>query len=180
MATVNRKWASGIGADGNPVYAPADVIKVNGRKVYNPTDAHYRAAKFVPVVDERPSEPAPEGYHYEAKGWEEVSSSSSSEFENGDNFARIRRVYETVQDPAPPPRVFSKLKIVAALMTAGVWETVKQYIIAGGLYDLFLAAQDFREDNEFFVRGKTALQTALSWTDEQVEAVLAASISEAV
>ena len=41
-----------------------------------------------------------------------------------------------------------------------------------GLYDLYLAAQDFREDNEYFVRGKTALIEALSLTEEQVEAIL--------
>lgn len=76
------------------------------------------------------------------------------------------------------PRVFSKLKVVAALMQAGVWAQVKAYIEQEGLYDLYLAAQEFAEDNEYFTRGKTALQTALGWTDEQVEAVLAASVKE--
>ena len=35
------------------------------------------------------------------------------------------------------------------------------------------AAQDFAEDDEYFTRGRAALQAALGWTDEQVEAVLA-------
>jgi hypothetical protein len=77
--------------------------------------------------------------------------------------------------PPPPPRVFSKLRIVAALTTAGVWDAVKQLLIERSLYDLFLAAQDFRETNEYFENGKDALQIALGWTDEQVEAVLAAA-----
>jgi len=56
-----------------------------------------------------------------------------------------------------------------------VWDAVKQLLIERGLYDLFLAAQDFREDNEYFEQGKAALQTALGWTDEQVEDILAAA-----
>lgn len=80
---------------------------------------------------------------------------------------------ESAADVIPAPRTFSKLRIVAALTNAGVWSQVKAYIEREGLYDLYLAAQDFREDNEYFTQGKTALQTALEWTDEQVEAVLA-------
>lgn len=81
-----------------------------------------------------------------------------------------------IDDEVPRARTFSKLRIVAALTSAGVWAQVKQYIIDADLYDLYLAAQDFSEDNEYFTQGKTALQTALGWTDEQVEAVLAASV----
>lgn len=83
--------------------------------------------------------------------------------------------YEAVDIPPPPPRTFSKLRIVAALTEAGVWAQAKALIEQAGLYDLFLAAQDFAEDNEFFAQGRTALQTALGWTDQQVDAVLATS-----
>lgn len=83
--------------------------------------------------------------------------------------------YESEAHVIPASRTFSKLRIVAALTTAGVWDSVKQLLIERGFYDLFLAAQDFREDNEYFANGKAALQSALGWTDEQVEAVLAAS-----
>lgn len=80
--------------------------------------------------------------------------------------------YEYEDAPPPPPRTFSKLRIVAALISAGVWEQVKGIIEGAGLYDLFLAAQDFSEGNEFFDNGKTVLQQQLGWTDEQVEDVL--------
>ena len=83
--------------------------------------------------------------------------------------------YSIEDAPPPPPRTFSKLRIVAALTTAGVWDSVKQLLIERGLYDLFLAAQDFRENNEYFAQGKSVLQTALGWTDEQVEQVLTAA-----
>lgn len=78
------------------------------------------------------------------------------------------------------PRVFSKLKVVAALINAGVWDQAKAYIEQEGLYDLYLAAQVFSEDNEYFIAGKTRLKTELGWTDEQVEAVLANSIADNV
>lgn len=70
------------------------------------------------------------------------------------------------------PRRFSKLKVVAALTQAGVWPQVKTWIEQNGLYDLYLAAQDFAEDNTYFNTGKAQLQAALGWSDEQIEALL--------
>ena len=184
---MNRNFGK-LTATGAIEYAP-NTLHTGDNWNVAPTAADYAAAGYLAVIDAPPSDPAGEGYHWEARGWEEVSSSSSSssEFENGDNSAlelqlrsrtQIRRVYERVADPPPAPRVFSKLKIVAALMEAGVWEQVKAYITEAGLYDLYLAAQDFKEDNPYFTQGKAALQTALGWTDGQVEAVLEASVIE--
>lgn len=93
----------------------------------------------------------------------------------GETDGKWHKQWVVVDAPPPPPRTFSKLRIVAALMEAGVWAQVKAWIEQAGLYDLYLAAQDFKSDNEYFARGRTALQTALGWTDEQVEAVLAAA-----
>ena len=146
---------------------------LHGAMVTNPKAEHFAALNeerakqglppYLPIVDERPTTDAT---HYAvATGWTR----------DGETW---RRTYEVRELPPPPPRTFSKLRIVAALTTAGVWGSVKQLLIERGLYDLFLAAQDFREDNEYFANGKAALQTALGWTDEQVEAVLAASVKE--
>lgn len=76
------------------------------------------------------------------------------------------------------PRVFSKLKVVAALTEAGAWAQVKAWIEANGLYDLYLAAQEFAEDNDYFARGLAALKPVVGWTDEQVEALLAKCVKE--
>ena len=84
----------------------------------------------------------------------------------------MRPAWELADVPPPPPRVFSKLRVVAALMDAGVWAQVKAWMEQNGLYDLYLAANEFAEDNAYFVTGRTQLQSALCWTDEQVEAVL--------
>lgn len=70
------------------------------------------------------------------------------------------------------PRRFSKMLIVAALTREGVWPQVKAWIDAQGLTDLYLAAQDFAEDNAYFAQGKAAIQAALGWTEAQVEAIL--------
>ena len=76
------------------------------------------------------------------------------------------------------PRTFSKMKCVVALKKAGVWVHVKEWIVANDLYDEYIAAQDFKEDNPFFLVGKAALQAALGWTDEQVEALLSQCVAE--
>jgi hypothetical protein len=115
---------------------------------------------YLPVVDNPPTTDAD---HYAvATGW----------VRDGDTW---KRVYEVRKYPPAPPRVFSKLKVVAALMQANVWTQVKAYIEQAGLYDLYLAAQEFAEDDEYFTQGKAALQSELGWTDEQVERVLDAA-----
>lgn len=130
-----------------------------------PTAADFRRFGWLPIVDERPTDPAPDGYHYAPTGWNEAEGA-------------IRRVYALVEDPPPHPRVFSKLKVVAALTREGVWPQVKAWIEEAGLYDLYLAAQDFAEDNEYFTSGRAALAAALSWSDEQVEALLSECTAE--
>ena len=75
-------------------------------------------------------------------------------------------------------RVFSKLKLVIALKKANLWILTKTWIEENGLYDLYLAAQDVREDNEWFVRGVSELKTLAKKTDAEVEEILAACVAE--
>lgn len=76
------------------------------------------------------------------------------------------------------PRVFSKLKAVSVLMKAGYWERCKKYIEEAGLYDLYLAANEFGEDNEYFLQGRAKIQAELGLTDEQVESILSACVAD--
>ena len=156
---MNRNFAKPR-EDMTPEFAP-DVLEINGRKVYNPKAVHCKIAGYLPLSPDYPVDP-PEGKHYERTDKIEP---------NGDD--GYRWVCVLVDNPPPAPRVFSKLKCVAALMEAGVWHEVKGYIEGAGLYDLYLAAQDFREDNPYFVSGKAQLMTSLGWTEEQAEALLA-------
>lgn len=133
-----------------------------------PTAEDYHKMGYLEVVDKYPIDPVPEGYHWEAGAYEIVTLQ--------DGTKRIERQYNLVADPPPPPRIFSKLKCVAALMSRNLWDSVKTYVESAGLYDLYLAAQEFKEDNEDFKHGKTALQSALGLTDEQVEEILQESV----
>jgi hypothetical protein len=74
--------------------------------------------------------------------------------------------------------VFSKLKIVMALKKADLWILTRTWIEENGLYDLYLAAQDFREDNEFFIQGKSELQRLTGKSAEEIEAILAMCIAD--
>ena len=82
------------------------------------------------------------------------------------------------QECATAPRVFSKLKLVTALMTLGYWTKVKAWIEAQGLTDLYLAAQVVAEDNPYFTAGLAAVKKELGVTDAQAEEVLSQCVAE--
>lgn len=144
---------------------------LNGAMVTNPKAEHFAALNeeraqsgltpYLPVVDERPTTDA--AHYAVATGWTR----------DGETW---RRVYEIRELPPPPPRTFSKYRLVAALMAADVWPQVKEWIESvPGAYDLYLAAEDISEDEPLLAQGISAVKELLLWTDEQVEAVLAAS-----
>jgi hypothetical protein len=141
---------------------PRYIVTIDGTTIVNPTAEQYATLRGAyPKGEDAPMPEPQEGKVVEYGGYALGEDS------------KWHKQWVLVDAPPPPPRTFSKLRIVAALTNAGVWAQVKQYIEQMGLYDLFLAAQDFRTDNEYFAQGKAQLQTALGWTDEQVEAVLA-------
>ena len=140
---------------------PRYIVTLDGRTIVNPTAEQYATLRDAyPKGDDAPMPEPQEGKVVEYGG-----------YALGDD-KKWHKQWTLVDEPPKPPRTFSKLRIVAALTSAGVWAQVKSYIEQAGLYDLYLAAQDFREDNEYFTKGRAALQTALGWTNEQVEAVL--------
>lgn len=141
---------------------PRYIVTIDGRTIVNPAAEQYATLRDAyPKGEDAPMPEPQEGKVIEYGG-----------YALGESDHLWHKQLVLVDAPSPPPRTFSKLRIVAALTKAGVWTQVKAYIESAGLYDLYLAAQDFREDNEYFTQGKTALQTALGWTDAQVEDVL--------
>jgi len=145
---------------------------LNGAMVTNPKAEHFAALNeerakqgllpYLPIVDERPSTDAT---HYAvATGWTR----------DGETW---RRVYDVRELPPPPPRTFSKYKLVGALMQANVWPQVKAWIEStSGAYDLYLAAEDISEDEPLLAQGIAAVKELLGWTDEQIEEVLQEAI----
>ena len=134
MATeLNRNFASAVGADGLPVYAPA-YIMVGRRLKLHPTAEDY-AAHTPPcwpvLANPAPGDP-PNGYHYEFRSYE---------FAEG----AFRRTYALVADPPPPPRRWSRLSIKTALAQAGLLSQALAYLahveIATG-YSAAAALQD--------------------------------------
>ena len=169
-------------------YAPASLDTGSG-KLMNPTEASYFAAGWKKVV-EKP--PAPEeGMTVEVSGWTETETS-------------LTRTYKQVPKPAAPEaegggqggtgggrdsdmpsapapvgkRIFSKLKLVAALKAADKWVLVKTWLEEKAYYDYYLAAQNFAEDNELFAEGKAAIQRYLNLSDEDIEAILSQCVAD--
>ena len=152
----------------NTLHPAPRAFMLHGAMVTNPKAEHFAALNverakqglppYLPVVDERP---VTDAAHYAvATGWTR----------DGETW---RRVYEVRELPPPPPRTFSKYKLVGALLQAGVWPQVKEWLLAQeGAYDLYLAAEDISEDEPLLAQGIAAVKELLGWTDEQVEEVL--------
>lgn len=79
---------------------------------------------------------------------------------------------------AATPTVYSKYKAYLALRGAGVWPQVKAWLEANDLWDAFVIANDFRDDDPNFKLGVAELKGAVGWTDEQVEALLSQCVAE--
>lgn len=115
--------------------------------------------------------PAPEtqdGYHAEPR----------YAYDNDETPTRILQTWEVVQDAPPPPRSLSKRKLYRALSAAGIWEQVKAYMESVGAWTDFDLATTLDEDDPLIVAAVAALKQSLGLTDEQVEAILAASVAE--
>ena len=145
-------------------YAP-DKIAKDGEVISNPSAETYLAAGWKHLVDIPPA--AEDGCIVLPSGWEK-------------NETEIVRTYKQVADePAPTKaRVFSKLKLVAALKEADKWVLVKTWIEEKGYWDYYLAAQNFREDNEMFAQALAAVKTYARLTDDEAEAILKNCIRE--
>lgn len=149
----------------NRLVKAKSVERINGVWVSNPTTEQCAKIEAYPRNEESFAPPkCDEGFHALPDGYEVVE-------------GKWVKKWRVVENPPPPPRVFSKLKVVLALTEAGLWIKVRDYIVAQGLYDLFLAAQDFREDDQYFIQGLTALKAEFSMTDEQVEQILERSVA---
>ena len=145
-----------------------NVIRTAKGYVTNPTaedcaamvDADGKPNPAYPRSDESFAPPAcDEGFHAVPDGYELVD-------------GKWHRKWRVEELPPPPPRTFSKLKITAALMKIEKWLPVRDYLVQAGMYDLYLAAQDFKEDDEFFIEGLAGLKAKFGMSDEEVEAIL--------
>lgn len=109
--------------EGKLTYAPSSLV-IDGRTILNPTAESYAAAGNLPIYTSEPSEPAPEGFHYEPRGWEIFDDDRSPVARH------IRRVWELGANPPPPPRRWSRLSMKTALATAGMLDAARAFLSA--------------------------------------------------
>ena len=152
---IDPEWCRVTGGGAGVTFAPLSLPGVEGV----PEEEDYRAAGWL-HNDMLPPMP-PQGMRMASMTFREEDGGVVADYE-----------YE------PAPRTFSKMKVVAALTEEGVWEDVKAWIEGAGLYDIYLAAQNFAEGNEHFAQGKAAIQSELGWSDERTEALLARCVAE--
>ena len=148
--------------NGAIIHAPTSLNTPSG-VIMNPKRLSYLQAGWKFLDLQPPVDPPPEGKEYRISGYTETATD-------------IRPIFKLVP-VVSPPRTFSKYKLVGALMQAQVWPQVKARIESvPGAYDLYLAAEDISEDEQLLKDGIAEVKKLLGWTDEQVEAVLAASV----
>lgn len=155
-----------LNANNNIEYAPK-AFKFAGKDYLHPTSEDYVLAGYLPVNSDLPVPPT--GYHYVDIGWKIENQTICHDF----------TLVEDIPNPQPKiPRKFSKLKIVGILTQLGFWPQVKEYLIDNDLYDMYLAAQVFQDDNEYFNNGLLDLKDMLGISDNQLEEMLESCIVE--
>lgn len=159
---MNRKFGKLV--NGRLVYAPS-MVAHDGRSYINPKELDYFKADDGPWYPVKPlpppSTPPAEGYHYVRNG--EVFD---------EELKCIVPQYVQIENPPASPRTFSKFKITTALMKIEKWLPVRDYLVQSGLYDLYLVAQDFKEDDKYFTKGLSELKAKLGMSDSDVEYIL--------
>ena len=146
---------------------PRYIVTLDGTTIVNPTAEQYASIRDAHPKGEDAPQPEPQ----------EGKVVAYDGYALGESDHLWHKQWVLVDAPPKPPRTFSKYKLVAALMQAEVWPQVKAWIEnKPGAYDLYLAAEDISEDEPLLAQGIAAVKELLSWTDEQVEAVLAQAV----
>lgn len=148
--------------NGAIVHAPSSLETPSGL-IMNPKRLSYLQAGWKFLDLQPPVDPPPEGREYRITGYTETATD-------------IQAVFKLVP-VVSPPRTFSKLRLINALMSRNLWPAVRDWLDATGYYDLFVAAQDFREDHPQFAAALAVIRTRFSLTPDQIAAVLAESVT---
>ena len=89
--------------------------------------------------------------------------------DNMAQFGIVKTIVE-IEEPEPVTTIkrYSKLAIMRALETAGLWATVKNAITEAGRWDAFILAQDIAGDDPDFLAMKAALDAVLPIDSETI------------
>lgn len=148
-------------------YAP-DAVRNGGRIILHPNAIGYATADdgpWLPVVDEPPTTPPREGFHWER----------TRPVEEG---GEIRWQYAEVADPPPPLRTFRRSYLAQWIRGAGKWGAFAAFladdsnIIAAEIAFLWEYCTEFDEDAEQWPAALAAIKAALSLTDAEAAQML--------
>ena len=155
---MNRNYGKLV--NGAIVYAPNSLNTPAGL-ILNPTRLTYLNSGWKFLDLQPPADPPPVKT-YEITGYTETATD-------------IRANFKLVPLVAPP-RTFSKLRLINALMSRNLWSAVRDWLDASGYYDIFLAAQDIREDHPQFAAALAAAKSRFDLSDSETAAILAESV----
>ena len=149
--------------NGAIIHAPTSLNTPSG-VIMNPKRLSYLQAGWKFLDLQPPVDPPPEGREYRITSYTETATD-------------IQAVFKLVP-VVSPPRTFSKLRLVTALTERGLWAAIRDWLDASGYYDLFVAAQDFREDHPQFAAALTAARTRFSLHESEITTILAESAAD--
>ena len=158
---MNMKYARFV--NGQLTYAPSIIVTKRGDTILNPKRLSYLQASYKQLVDEPPT--PPRGKSAALSRYDETSDP-------------ITVVYK-LAPVATAPRTFSKLRLVAALDSQCLWSAFRDWMVEQEYYDLFLAAQEFREYHPSFTEVLNAAKSRFNLTDDQCAALLDAAVVDA-
>ena len=147
--------------NGAIIYAPSSLNTPTGL-IMNPKRLSYLQAGWKFLDLQPPADPPPEGKEYVITGYTETDHDIQA------NFKLVPLV--------TPPRTFSKLRLINVLMSRNLWPAVRDWLDTSGYYDIFLAAQDFREDHPQFTAGLNAAKSRFGLSDGEIVSILNESI----
>ena len=138
---------------------------------HQPTEADYNRHDYWRIAVTSPTDPAPEGLHYESGPYfyERIP----------DGVQTINRSYTLVAD-APKPRRYDKFRLLIATKEAGILGAFLAMLKADAELEALWNAADpiitiDADSSEIFDGAVAEVKTALQLTDEQVAAFLTAA-----
>lgn len=159
---INRKY--GKVTDGAITYAPYTLTGEDGRVTISPTAEMYAVAGYLPVETVAPT--PPDGMTVSGRKWATDGVRCFEEY--------------TYSPVAEEPRVrrYSKIKLYAALTSAGLWDRLMAFLDGVTVEGLnarvaFDLANELNDAHPMFASMLAQAQSALGVSDEQVAAILA-------
>ena len=138
---------------------------IDGRFVCGTLPRDYLASLGYYPLRETPAPAPAEGYHVEPRyaldGGEVVQS------------------WAQVENPHPPPRSFSKVRLMRALKARDLWAPVKGFIMSSETFaDEWELSTTLDENHELVKNAVGALRTQLEIPEQTIKEILAESVAE--